>query len=334
MRILVTGAAGFIGSSVASSIRMLGHSVLGVDSLSPYYSLELKQLRKLALLDPMEVEFRELDLSDDIAVRQLFLQDSFDSVIHLAAQPGVRVPLDKWSWYKRDNIDAFSNLLLACVESEVDSFVYASSSSVYGNGHQGKPLSEKSTAPQPVSFYGATKLTNEILAQSCSKQTKIKTRGLRFFTAYGPWGRPDMVYFRMVSSALNQVPFNFFGEGNITRDFTYIGDVTNAVSDLVVEISSRENGFSDVVNVGGGKPISINTCLGLVESILKQRVPFNRSSADDRDVDSTNADFSYLKSLIGKFPQTQAEDGFARFIEWASQPNFRSKLASWVESVD
>lgn len=189
---------------------MLGHSVLGVDSLSPYYSVELKQLRKLALLDPMEVEFRELDLSDDIAVKQLFSQDRFDSVIHLAAQPGVRVPLDKWSWYKRDNVDAFSNLLLASVESEVDSFVYASSSSVYGNGHQGKPLIEKSTVPEPVSFYGATKLTNEILAQSCSKQTKIKTRGLRFFTAYGPWGRPDMVYFRMVSSALNQIPFNFW----------------------------------------------------------------------------------------------------------------------------
>jgi UDP-glucuronate 4-epimerase len=334
LRILITGAAGFIGSSVASSLRSQGHSVVGVDSLSPYYSVELKNFRKKVLLDSSGVEFRSLDLSDSALVDELFTENNFDSVIHLAAQPGVRVPFERWSWYKRDNVEGFSNILLAAAKSQVNNFLYASSSSVYGNGHQGQPLNEKKTAAVPVSFYGATKLANEVLAEACSRQTKMKTRGLRFFTVYGPWGRPDMVYFRMVSSALNKVPFNFFGEGNVSRDFTFIDDVTSAVSDLHEELNSQTSNFSDVVNVGGGRPISINNCLSILEELLDCEIPFKRVSADNRDVDSTNADFTYLKSLIGTFPTTRPKEGFERFVDWARNPQIKGNLEAWVKSVD
>ncbi len=329
----MTGAAGFIGSTVASTFSKMGHSVVGVDSLSPYYSVSLKEARKLSLLDPQQIELKVIDLSDEKNVELLFSQGNFDAVIHLAAQPGVRVPLENWNWYKRDNLEAFSNVLLAAAKYSVPDFLYASSSSVYGNNHQGNPLSEKRNVPTPVSFYGATKLANEILAESCSGQVKMRTRGLRFFTVYGPWGRPDMVYFRMVSSALNQKPFDFFGEGNISRDFTFIDDVTSSISDLAFELATHEKGFNDVVNLGGGQPISINACLSIVEEILECKVPFNRLSADKRDVDSTNADFTYLKSLIGKFPTTSATIGFSKFIDWAKSPVANRNLASWVKSV-
>jgi UDP-glucuronate 4-epimerase len=334
MRILVTGAAGFIGSYVASSLHKLGHSVLAVDSLSPYYSINLKQLRKSRLVVSEGVEFKVVELSDDKAVQSLFSEEQFDVVVHLAAQPGVRIPIEKWSWYKRDNLDAFSSILLAASKNNVSDFLYASSSSVYGNGHNGNPLNEKSSTPSPVSFYGSTKLTNEILAEACSRQMNIRTRGLRFFTVYGPWGRPDMVYFRMVSSALNQIPFNFYGNGNVSRDFTFIDDVTSSVVDLMSELSSHKKNFSDVVNVGGGKPISISSCLAIIEELMGCDVPFDRLSADYRDVDSTNADFTYLKSLIGSSPTTSTNIGFSKFITWAQNPEIAESLAAWIKSVD
>lgn len=334
MRILVTGAAGFIGSYVASSLHKLGHSVLAVDSLSPYYSINLKELRKSKLVISEGIEFKVVELSDDKAVQSLFSEEPFDVVVHLAAQPGVRIPIEKWSWYKRDNLDAFSSILLAASKNNVSDFLYASSSSVYGNGNNGRPLNEKSSTPYPVSFYGSTKLTNEILAEACSRQMNIRTRGLRFFTVYGPWGRPDMVYFRMVSSALNQIPFNFYGDGNVSRDFTFIDDVTSSVVDLLSELTSHKKNFSDVVNVGGGKPISISRCLAIIEELIGCDVPFYRLSADHRDVDSTNADFTYLKSLIGSSPTTSANCGFSKFITWAKNPEIAESLTAWTKSVD
>ena len=334
LRILVTGAAGFIGSSVAALLSQQGHSVLGIDNFSSYYSIKLKIARKEALLDPNNLNLQSIDLSDVNEVRSLFSKESFDVVVHLAAQPGVRIPLNNWDWYKRDNLDAFSNVILSSAQHEVPSFIYASSSSVYGNGHNGAPLHELHTKAHPISFYGATKLSNEILAEACSKQTGIKTRGLRFFTVYGPWGRPDMVYFRMVTSALVNEPFQFFGHGTVSRDFTFIDDVTSSVSDLMFELTNRDKGTSDIVNVGGGMPISINECLEIIEGILGFKVPFIRVKADDRDVDSTNADFAYLKSLIGNFPKTTAKNGFERFINWATLQTIQSNLSSWVKSVN
>lgn len=332
MKVLVTGAAGFIGSSIALHLHNLGNEVVGVDSFSPYYSVDLKLLRKQAIIDSNDIKFEKLDLSDKDEVNRLFSSNRFDSVIHLAAQPGVRLEVGDWNFYLRDNLEAFSNVLWATVKHEVPSLLYASSSSIYGNTPQ-TSFSEKYTLPQPVSFYGATKLSNEILASASSANSGLKTRGLRFFTVYGPWGRPDMVYFRIISSALSRVPFKFFGTGKISRDFTFIDDVSSSVADLASDLHRRQPNFSDVVNIGGGKPISINECLNVIEELTGVKVPFQRRDADPRDVESTNADFTYLNHLTNNFPKTSAKQGFAEVVSWAMLPDIQPRMALWVDSV-
>jgi UDP-glucuronate 4-epimerase len=332
LEILVTGAAGFIGSAVALCLKNNGHEVMGIDSFTPYYSGNLKLLRKSELIDSQGIKFAEIDLSNKIQVESLFAGNQFDTVIHLAAQPGVRVQRGNWYLYTRDNLEAFSNVLLASVKYQISNLLYASSSSVYGNAFE-TVFKEESTVTKPLSFYGATKLTNEILARACSADSGLKTRGLRFFTAYGPWGRPDMVYFRMVDSALSGSPFNFFGTGDVRRDFTYIDDVSSSVTSLSTDLSHRDVHFSDVVNIGGGKPISINECLKIVEEVTGLKVPFNRKDADPRDVELTNADFTYLNELTGSFPKTTAREGFTNFVAWASRPDIKPRLAQWVASV-
>ena len=219
MQILVTGAAGFIGSATAEALANSGIDVVAVDSFSPYYSIDLKEKRKEVLLTSNRIEFLEIDLSNPDSVSRLFEKRDFGSVIHLAAQAGVRLPLADWGNYTRDNLQGFSNVLTVASSRGVKNFIYASSSSIYGNSSE-KQFNE-SIVPAPVSFYGATKRSNEVLAFATSAVTGIKTRGLRFFTIYGPWGRPDMVYFRMVASALSKNPFDFYGDGTIERDFTY-----------------------------------------------------------------------------------------------------------------
>ena len=332
MQILVTGAAGFIGSATASALAKAGLRVLAVDNFSPYYSTDLKELRREVLLDSPQIEFRKVDLSDPETTNQLFEQEDFSSIIHLAAQAGVRVPIENWKKYTSDNLQGFSNLLISAANRGVKNFIYASSSSIYGNSTSNR-FTESGLVPAPVSFYGATKLANEILASSTSLVTGMKTRGLRFFTVYGPWGRPDMVYFRMVASAITQEPFDFFGNGQVERDFTYISDVVAMIMELESELSSRGEGFSDVVNIGGGQPRSINQILHLIENIAKISIPFRRHEANRSDVQRTSADFTYLNSLINTYPTVRAEKGLEEFYVWANQPKVREKLPSWARSV-
>jgi len=332
VKILVTGAAGFLGSALALNLRKNGYEVTGVDSFSPYYSKDLKLMRKRELIECHEINFEILDLSDKEKINSFFAANQFDTVVHLAAQPGVRLQTSNWSFYTRDNIEAFNNVMMTTIKYEVSNLLYASSSSVYGNASQ-ESFSEKNTAVHPVSFYGATKLTNEILASAGAKNSGLKTRGLRFFTVYGPWGRPDMVYFRMVNSALSGLPFNFFGSGNIRRDFTYIDDVSSSVAALILDLSHRDSSFSDVVNIGGGKPISMNECLKIIEEVIGSKVPYNRREADPRDIELTNADYTYLNQITGDFPKTSAKQGFAKLVAWATRADIQPRLASWVNSV-
>lgn len=332
LKILVTGAAGFIGSAIALKLHKEGNDITGIDSFSPYYSTDLKLLRKHELIDSQEIKFEKLDLSEKELVNDFFSTNTFDTVIHLAAQPGVRLQTRNWNFYTRDNLEAFNNVLMATIKHEVSNLLYASSSGVYGNTPQ-TSFSEKNTVAQPISFYGATKLTNEILASASSRNSMLKTRGLRLFTVYGPWGRPDMVYFRMVYSALSGLPFDFFGTGDVRRDFTYIDDVSSSISALAHDLSQRDPSFADIVNIGGGKPISINECFKIIEEVIGCAIPFKRKNADPRDVELTNADFTYLDQITSDFPKTSARQGFTNFVSWATRPDIQSRLALWVNSV-
>lgn len=332
LRVLLTGAAGFIGSATTLKLAECGHRVLAVDNFSPYYSRSLKERRVKELLDHPLIEFRHCELTEVDELRRIFEQEVISSVFHLAAQAGVRVALSNWRDYCRDNLDAFSNTLISAAEFGVSDFLYASSSSIYGNAKQ-ESFSEAEVSPAPLSFYGATKLANEIIANATSKATGIKTRGLRYFTVYGPWGRPDMVYFRMIASAITSEPFEFFGNGSIERDFTYISDVANMNCKLLEEIQMRERSFSDVVNIGGGKTRSMNQIMDIVKEVSGLEVPFIRREGNKSDVSRTNADFGYLESLIEQHPTISAEEGLQKAFEWASRVDVKGSLSDWVKST-
>jgi len=332
MRILVTGAAGFVGASLSARLSKLGHQVIGVDNYSPYYSPELKRARVKALLGSFDINLVESDISDKLDIQEIIDKNNPEAVIHLAAQAGVRLKIEETSKYVTSNLVGFSNVLESIIKFEIPNFLYASSSSVYGDT-SASPYSEKELNLYPNSFYGATKLANELLAPTLIRNSSSKSRGLRFFTVYGPWGRPDMAYFRMISNAIIGSPFSFFGDGSVERDFTYIDDTVNSIIALLPELALRPKGYSDVVNLGGGRPLSMNYLLDQVSTLSGRNVEFDRTSANSNDVKRTMADANYLQTLIGTKPSIPLETGIARVVDWARNPEVTSQLASWVQSV-
>lgn len=332
MKYLVTGAAGFIGAHTAQRLSCEGHEVVAVDSFTDYYSKGLKELRAVSLLHSIGQSVLNVALENRKEVDRLLDEHKFDSVIHLAAQPGVRIPQEDYSKYISSNLVAFSNVLTATRIRNIPNFLYASSSSVYGNTTD-QIFSESTTIASPISFYGATKLSNEILASSGRQQTRTKSRGLRFFTVYGPWGRPDMAYFRILASLLDGYDFPMFGTGNVLRDFTHINDVTESILKLDHQLSSEVEGFADVVNVGGGKPSTLSEMIGVLEDLLGKKIAARLEIADSNDVLRTCADSSYLMSLTNQLPATSLESGLSDVIRWATNDEVRPKLRSWAESV-
>lgn len=332
MKYLVTGAAGFIGAHTAQKLRIQGHEVTAVDSLSSYYSRDLKNLRVSALLDPFGIELKHVMLENESEVNQLLDQSEFDSIIHLAAQPGVRVPQNEYSKYISSNLIAFSNVLCAARKRNVPKFLYASSSSVYGNSPR-ISFSESDTTIQPVSFYGGTKLANEILAKSGRGESKTKSRGLRFFTVYGPWGRPDMAYFRILASLIDNYEFSMFGNGEVLRDFTHVNDVTSSIIQLDKQLSQESFGFGDVVNVGGGSPSTLLEMIKILEKLVGKRISANIELKNSNDILRTCADSTYLNTLVGQTPSTTLEMGLSDVVQWAESHEVRSKLRMWAESV-
>ena len=332
MKYLVTGAAGFIGGHLCQRLVTEGNEVIAIDNFSDYYDVNLKKLRVEKLLTPLELKVLRVDISDKNATDELIASSKPEVVINLAAQAGVRLPTDQIHKYVNSNLVGFSNVLQSTVSNKVPYFLYASSSSVYGD-QAAIPYAENEQKLHPNSFYGATKLANELLTPTLIKNSATIARGLRFFTVYGPWGRPDMAYFRMIANVVSGSEFNFFGDGSVERDFTYIDDAVNSVIGLSKELEKKKPGYSDVVNLGGGRPLSMNYLLENINKISKVEVKFNRQSSNFNDAKKTMSDSKYIQSLVGSKPETKLEDGINKTYKWALQSDIAAQLNKWVKSV-
>ena len=329
MKYLVTGAAGFIGSHLCQRLVTEGNEVIAIDNFSDYYDINLKKLRVEKLLTPLQVKVLNVDISDKSSIDDLIVSSKPEVVINLAAQAGVRLPTDQIHKYVNSNLVGFSNVLQSTVSNKIPYFLYASSSSVYGD-QAAIPYTENEQKLHPNSFYGATKLANELLTPTLVKNSATAARGLRFFSVYGPWGRPDMAYFRMIASAINDSCFELFGDGTVERDFTYIDDVVRSIIFLIDELKKHKFGFTDLVNLGGGNPTSINTLIEIVEKISNKRVNLSKEIANLADVKKTMSNDKYLKLLIGKSPYTNIMEGITKTISWANENSIKTNLNQWI----
>jgi UDP-glucuronate 4-epimerase len=334
VRVLLTGASGFIGAHIFRSLASdLSNVVVGLDSYSNYYSPHLKRMRFEALCEEHRARVINADISNQEKTNSVFEEFRPQVVVHLAAQAGVRLSPNHFDEYSRSNLFGFVNVMNAAVKCEVESVVYASSSSVYGD-NASLPLTEEEGNLSPTSLYGSTKLSNEIIAATFSRRYGIRTRGLRFFTVYGPWGRPDMAYFRILSALQNRDTFYLSGDGSVKRDFTYIDDVVTLTRDLTSELKLRTSGFHDVVNLGHGSPHSMMELIETLENLSGEKLKVSKLSVEPSDVKTTHASSTYRESLIGKVPATSLVDGLIRFVQWGRDETIRPLLQEWVKSSE
>jgi len=329
MTVLVTGAAGFIGAHLTQRLCFEGHEVVGVDRMSDYYSPELKKHR-LETIVPKQVDFRNLDLRNFTETLDLIREVKPQTIFHLAAQPGIRLPVEQYSSYIGDNIQGFQNILTSAVENDVPNFLYASSSSVYGNSDKVN-LSEDEKDLSPISFYGKSKLLNEVMVTAFTKGTATRGRGLRFFTVYGPYGRPDMAYFRLIGKALVDSPFVLFGDGTALRDLTYIDDVVEALERLGDELMTHPLGYSDVVNVGGGNPVSMSEMIETISVITGKRLSVDKEAKNKNDMDYTCAATTNQVKLINWKPTKSLKYGLEKTINWMQQEVDKAELIEWLK---
>lgn len=315
-RILLTGVAGFIGAALAERLLADGNSVTGVDNLSPYYDVALKQARLAILRRHRAFSFLCLDLAERAAAGRLFDGQRFDIVIHLAAQPGVRYSLENPHAYFDANLTAFGNVLEQARRYATGHFVFASSSSVYGASRR-LPLSERDPVDQPVSLYAATKRANELIAYSYAHLYRLPCTGLRFFTVYGPWMRPDMAIYRFAEGIVTGQPIPVFNRGQLRRDFTYIDDAVEAVVRLLrPPPPPRDAAPYHVFNIGNHEPVELMRVIALLEQYLGRRAKLQLLPMQPGDVDATHADVSALVEACGFAPSTSIEEGISRFVGW------------------
>ena len=325
---LVTGAAGFIGFHVARMLLERGDRVVGLDNLNDYYDPALKRAR-VGKLEPYEGwVFERLDLADSEEIADLFARHAFERVIHLAAQAGVRYSIENPHAYGQSNLMGFLNILEGCRRHEVEHLTYASTSSVYG-ANEALPYSVRHNVDHPVSLYAATKKANELMAHSYSHLYGLPTTGLRFFTVYGPWGRPDMAYFKFTEAILAGRPIDVYNNGRMRRDFTYIDDIAEGVlrvSDGVAAPDPEWSGKAPdpatsyapfrVYNIGNNESVELLRFIEVLEDVLGRKAELNMLPMQPGDVPATAADIDSLARDTGFRPYTPIEQGLARFVEW------------------
>ncbi|HHG8775540.1 TPA: NAD-dependent epimerase [Raoultella planticola] len=327
MKFLVTGAAGFIGFHTSQRLLAAGHEVVGIDNMNDYYDVTLKQSRLDLLQSPL-FSFHKIDLADRESIAQLFASEKFDRVIHLAAQAGVRYSLENPHAYADANLIGYLNILEGCRHHKVQHLLYASSSSVYGLNRK-MPFSTDDSVDHPVSLYAATKKANELMAHTYSHLYGIPTTGLRFFTAYGPWGRPDMALFKFTKAMLEGKSIDVYNYGKMKRDFTYIDDIVEAiirVQDVIPQPDTEwsvENGSPAtssapyrVYNIGNSSPVELMDYITALEEALGMIAEKNMMPIQPGDVLETSADTKPLYDLVGFKPQTSVKDGVKNFVDW------------------
>lgn len=313
MHILVTGAAGFIGAAVSEKLLTAGCKVVGLDNLNDYYDVQLKKDRLEQVIGSHKnFEFVQEELADRATIEKLFKQHDFDLVVHLAAQAGVRYSLENPQSYVDSNLVGFANILEGCRHQKDCDLIYASSSSVYGENDK-FPFHESDRVDYPVSFYAATKKANELMAYSYQSLYDLKMIGLRFFTVYGPWGRPDMAPFRFASRMLAGEEIPVYNHGKMIRDFTYIDDIVEGVCKVLFE---RQGATQEVYNIGRGAPVDLMDFIKALENGLEVEAKIKMLPMQDGDVPRTMADTTLLKQDFGYQPSISINQGVSNFAKW------------------
>lgn len=328
MRILVTGAAGFIGMTASLKLLARGDQVVGLDNLNDYYDVNLKHNRLKRLTSHANFKFVQLDVGDRGGMESLFAAEKFDRVIHLAAQAGVRYSLQNPHAYVDSNLIGFVNVLEGCRHSKVQHLVYASSSSVYG-GNTKMPFSEHDSVDHPVSLYAATKKANELMAHTYSHLYSLPTTGLRFFTVYGPWGRPDMALFLFTKAIMDGRPIDVYNYGNMQRDFTYVDDIVEGVIRVLDRVAEPDAAYDSatadpatsnspyrVFNIGNNNPVPLFDFVGCIEDALGKKAEKRLLPLQDGDVPATYANTDALQDWVGFVPGTSIQTGIGNFVAW------------------
>ncbi len=331
MNILITGVAGFIGSALALKLLERGDTVYGIDNMSDYYDVSLKEARRARFDNHKEFTFQELDITDRAGMKELFTDQSFDVVMHLAAQAGVRYSIENPYAYIDINLVGFGNILEGCRHAKIKHLVFASSSSVYGANTK-LPFSEHDNVDHPVSLYAATKKANELMAHSYAHLYGLPCTGLRFFTVYGPWGRPDMALFKFTKGILEGTPIPVFNRGRMVRDFTYVDDIIDGVIRAIDLPASPDAGWSSdtpdsatsyapyrIYNIGNHQQVELMRYIHVLENCLGKKAKMELLPMQDGDVPATYADIDDLRRDAGFKPHTPVEIGIARFVEWYKQ---------------
>ena len=325
-KVLVTGAAGFIGFHLCRRLLDRGDTVVGLDNLNDFYDVRLKQNRLAQLEGESRFSFHRLNLIERDSIARLFADESFQTVLHMAAQAGVRYSLENPHAYVDSNLVGFLNMLEGCRQSDVGHLVYASSSSVYGSNKK-VPFSEHDNVDHPISLYAATKKANELMAHTYSHLFELPTTGLRFFTVYGPWGRPDMAMYLFTAAILEGRPIDVFNHGNMRRDFTYIDDLVEGVLRVADRIPQPDSSRSAddpaisaapyrVYNIGNNQPVELMKLIETLETCLGRKAVKNLLPMQPGDVPETYADIDDLAQDVQFRPGTSIEDGVGRFVEW------------------